>query len=279
MNKRLGLFAALLGLTAVSALAARVEEEETAVFAEVFNGYTRTPSVVGGYQMETFAFANGGALPGRLRDPSVDDATFDQVIRLVSPALTRQNYIAASDPYDTDLLIFVTWGATDGYAPVGISNSDLQQTVDMDADWYTSASLLDEANRRRDRGNMRTATLLGYRKAMLNHRDLRAWGVNGTIYGDLVADLEEPRYFVILTAFDFHTAWTEKKLVPLWSTRISLATRGNHFTAALPDMSVFASRYFGRDSGGLVRRLNPTGKVRMEDVKILGAVAPVAPEK
>jgi hypothetical protein len=273
-----GVFAALLGLTAVAVLTARVEEEETAVFAEVFNGYTRMPSVAGGYQAETFAFANGGPLLGRLRDRSVDDATFDQVIRLVSPALTRQNYIAATDPHDTDLLIYVTWGATDGYAPIGLSNTDLQQTADMSGDWYTSASLLDEANRRRDSSNFRTASLLGYRKAMLNHRDLRAWGINGTIYGDLVADLEEPRYFVILTAFDFHTAWTEKKLVPLWSTRFSLATRGNHFTAALPDMSVFASRFFGRDSGGLIRRLNPTGKVNMEDIKILGAVE-TPPEK
>jgi hypothetical protein len=126
---------------------------------------------------------------------------------------------------------------------------------------------------------MHAAALLGYREAMLNHRDLRAWGINGTIYGDLVADLEEPRYFVILTAFDFHAAWTEKKLVPLWSTRFSLATRGNHFTAALPDMSRFASRFFGRDSEGLVRRLNPTGKVNMEDLKILGAVEPAPSAK
>lgn len=267
-----GVLVALLGLTAVSVLPARVEEEETAVFAEVYNDYQRTPSVAGGYQAETFAFANGGALLGRLRDRSVDEATFNEVIQLVSPALTAQNYIAATNPHDTDLLIYVNWGATDGYAPLGLGSSDLQQTVDMDTDWYGSSSLLDEANRRRDSGNFRTAALLGYRKALLNHRDLRAWGVNGTVYGDLVADLEEPRYFVILTAFDFHTAWMEKKLVPLWSTRISLATRGNHFTAALPDMSRFAARFFGQDSKGLIRRLNPTGKVELKDLQILGAV-------
>ncbi|MFZ5494429.1 MAG: hypothetical protein ACOZE5_03710 [Verrucomicrobiota bacterium] len=275
MKNRPGLFAiAGACLVVAAALPAREEEEEeTAVHSKVFNDYARTPSVLGGYQPETFAFANGGALLGHLRDRSVDDATFDQVIRLVSPALTRQNYIAATDPEDTDLLIFITWGATGGYDSMGLSTSgDLLQTADLGAAWYGDSSRMDEASRRRDRANASNAALLGYREAMRTHRDMRAYGVQGTIHQDLVADVEEPRYFVILVAFDFRTAWKEKKLIPLWSTRYNIPTRGNHFTAALPSMSQFASRYFGRDSGGLIRRLNPTGKVEMEDVKILGAV-------
>jgi hypothetical protein len=60
--------------------------------------------------------------------------------------------------------------------------------------------------------------------------------------------------------------------VPLWSVRYNIPARGNHFTTALPDMSLFASRFFGRESGGLIRRLNPTGKVEMGEVQILGAV-------
>ena len=261
-------------LAATSVLMAREEEEEIAVHSEVFNDYTRTPSVLGGYQPETFAFANGGALLGRYRDRSVDDATFDQVVRLVSPALTRQNYIAATDPEDTDLLIYVTWGATDGYDTIASQGAagELQQAVDPDTDWYGDASRSDAANRRRDRINFSNAALLGYRDAMRTHHDLRAYGVNGTVYGDLVGEVEEPRYFVILTAFDFRSAWKEKALIPLWSTRYNIATRGNHFTAALPSMSQFASRFFGRDSRGLIRRLNPTGKVEMGEVQILGAV-------
>lgn len=267
---------ATLLLTGVAcSVSAGVEEEETAVFSKVFNHYQRTPSVAGGYQAETFAFANGGALLARMRDQSVDDATFDQVIRQVSPALTRQNYIAATDPEDTDLLIYVCWGSTDGY---GFDSSRLNDTMktaaDPDSDWYGAASQMDDANRRRDSANFSNAGLLGYREALAHHIDLRAWGVHGTVYQDLIADVEEPRYFVILTAFDFRSAWKEKKLVPLWSTRYNIAARGNNFAAALPDMSQFASRYFGRDSGGLIRRLNPTGKVEMGDIKVLGAVNP-----
>lgn len=275
MKMRLGLLVSAACLTVAIAQSGKVEEEEIAVHSKVFNDYTRTPSVLGGYQAETFAFANGGALLGHMRDRSIDDATFDQVVRLISPALTRQNYIAASDPEDTDLLIYVTWGATDGLtmlrAPVFGGGPDFLANG-IDGSWYGNASLMNDVNGARDSTNLGNAALLGYREAMLYHKNLRQLSVNGTVYDELAADVEEPRYFLILTAFDFRMAWKEKKLVPLWSTRYNIATLGNHFTAALPGMSMFASRFFGRDSGGLVRRLNPIGKVDMADVQILGAV-------
>jgi hypothetical protein len=273
MNIRLCLLATTACVIASSAWSRQVEEEETAVFAKVFNNYARTPSAVGGYQAETFAFANGGLVSGGMRDPSVDDATFNEVVRLISPALTRQNYVAATDAEDTDLLIFVNWGATRGTLPgAGFSDGTMEAASDPDADWYGAGSIMDDANRRRDSMNFSNAGLLGYREALATHIDLRAWGVNGTVYQDLVADIEEPRYFVVLTAFDFKTAWDSKQLVPLWSVRYNIPARGNHFTTALPDMSLFASRFFGRESGGLIRRLNPTGKVEMGEVQILGAV-------
>jgi hypothetical protein len=273
MKIRFGLL--LLGTCLVTAPAEqRVEEEEIAVFAKVFNDYTREPSAVGGYKAETFAFANGGAVAGSLRDDSVDQASFNQIIQLISPALTRQNYVAATDPQDTDLLIYVNWGATSGLRGASeLNDGTAQAAANLEADWYGNASVMDEANRRRDRSNFSNAALLGYSEAMAQHIDLRAYGVHGTIYQDLVADVEEPRYFVILTAFDFKTAWASKQLVPLWSIRYNIAAQGNHFTAALPSMSLFASRFFGRESGGLIRRLNPTGKVEMGDVQILGETA------
>lgn len=272
MNTRYVLALSVACLAALPSLVAKVEEEETAVLSKVFNGYARAPSLLGGYKAETFAFANGGAMLGRIRDGSIDNATFDQIIRLISPALTRQNYVAATDPEDTDLLIFVTWGATNGRDPESLTNGIMEQALSNVGDWYGNASLMDEANRRRDSSNFSNAALLGYREALRDHIGMRSYGIHGTLYEDLIADVEEPRYFVILVAYDFKTAWQNKTLIPLWSTRYNIRAIGNHFTVALPDMSQFASRYFGRDSRGLIRRLNPTGKVHMEDVKVLGAV-------
>ena len=273
MKTRLGLFATVACMAATSAWSAKVEDEETSVLSKVFNDYARTPSELGGYKAETFAFANGGPLLGHMRDKSVDDATFQQVVRLISPSFSRQNYIAATDPDDTDLLIFVTWGATAGYNSGGTFDGNMRSVADW-SDWDSNASQVDDVNRQRDRGNFRSAALLGYSEALATHINVQGMGIHGTLYEDLVADVEEGRYFVILTAFDFKTAWQSKHLVPLWSVRYNIPTRGNHFTAALPNMSMYASRFFGRDSGGLVRRLNPTGKVEMGDIKVLGAVEP-----
>lgn len=267
-------------MAALSARAGQQEDELTSVYAKVFNNYTRTASAAGGYKAETFAFANGGLVNSRTRDGSLENAAFQQVIQAISPAMTRQNYIAATNPDDTDLLVFVYWGATNGNGGVSDLPSDtMAQAADMDADWYGASSMMDDSNRQRDRQAFSNAGLLGYREALAHHIDLKAWGVHGTIYHDLISEVEEPRYYVVMTAFDFKTAWKEKKLVPLWSTRFNLPTRGNSFKAALPDMSLFASRYFGRDSGGLVRRLNPTGKVEMGDIKVLGVVETPAQTK
>lgn len=265
----------------LSAWAGQQEDELTSVYSKVFNNYTRAASPAGGYKAETFAFANGGLVASLTRDNSLDNAAFNQVIQAISPALTRQNYIAANNPEDTDLLIYVFWGATTGYG--GVSNelpTDIMvQAADPDADWYGAASRMDDTNRQRDTRAFSNAGLLGYREALAQHIAVKDMGVHGTIYSDLISEVEEPRYYVVMTAFDFKTAWKNKKLVPLWSTRYNIPTRGNNFTAALPDMSMYASRFFGRDSGGLVRRLNPTGKVEMGDIKVLGAVETPAQPK
>jgi hypothetical protein len=280
MKIRSGLLAVVAGVAVITAQAADREEEDTSVFAKVFNGYTRVPSELGGYKAETFAFANGGLVRGRTRDLSVDNATFKQVVQLISPGLTQENYIAANNPDDTDLLIYVYWGATEGYGGISeLPEGTAEMAADLDNDWYGSASLMDDSNRQRDLRAFSNAGLLGYREALAHHINLQGLSVHGTIYSDLIGDVEEPRYFVVLTAFDFKTAWKEKKLIPLWSTRYNIATRGNNFAAALPDMTRYASRFFGRESDGLVRGLNPTGKVNMGDIQILGAVATPAAGK
>jgi hypothetical protein len=268
-----GLLAVVAGVAVLTAQAANREDEDTSVFAKVFNGYARVPSELGGYKAETFAFANGGLVRGITRDLSVDNATFKQVVKLISPGLTQENYIAATNPEDTDLLIYVYWGATSGYGGIDeLPAGTVEQAADVDNDWYGAASIMDDVNRQRDLRAFSNAGLLGYREALAHHINLQGLSVHGTIYSDLIGDVEESRYFVVLTAFDFKTAWKEKKLVPLWSTRYNIATRGNNFAAALPDMTRFASKFFGRESDGLVRGLNPTGKVNMGDIQILGAV-------
>jgi hypothetical protein len=112
-----------------------------------------------------------------------------------------------------------------------------------------------------------------------------AEGVIGTDYGlelrrtpqrvrrdELISEIEENRYFVVLMAYDFQLMWKQKKHKLLWETRFSISERRNQFDKALPVMAQYASRYFGRDSRGLMRTRVPEGRVEIGEVRSLGDV-------
>lgn len=123
-------------------------------------------------------------------------------------------------------------------------------------------------NMRRD-ANVENARLLGYLGEINERDDLSRFAGAGTAYDDLIADIEEERYYVIIAAYDFKAATEDKKLKVRWATRVSIATRGNRFNETLAVMLAEASKQFGRDSGKLIRRAQE-GKVRLGDLKYIG---------
>jgi hypothetical protein len=100
--------------------------------------------------------------------------------------------------------------------------------------------------------------------------------MDGTAMGrrkaDMRAELEEDRYFVVLTAFDYQKLVKEKKSKFLWEVRFSIREHGNQFDKRLPAMIAIASDYFGRDSQGLHHVDVPEGKVEIGPVESLGVV-------
>jgi hypothetical protein len=86
---------------------------------------------------------------------------------------------------------------------------------------------------------------------------------------ELVNELEEGRYFVVLMAYDFQKMWKEKKPKLLWEARYSIRDRGNDFEKQLAAMTQEASQFFGRNTGGLVRKELPVGHVEIGEQKIL----------
>jgi hypothetical protein len=175
------------------------------------------------------------------------------VARIISGPLADQNYLPSKDPNHTKFLIMVYWGTSTGPSdnPGLFRNKTL---IDMQLE--------------------RNAMLLGYAE------DLRATiGLDRTPLGwrrkDLFGDLDGNRYFVTLMAYDFQLMSKNKQHKLVWETRFSLRESGHDFGTALPMMAKYASRYFGRDSHGLVRNLVPEGRVEIGEVKSLGGV----PEK
>ncbi len=84
--------------------------------------------------------------------------------------------------------------------------------------------------------------------------------------------MEEPRYFIVLMAYDFEGLWKHRRHTLLWATRFSVRSQGRRFDAGIPAMIDGAAPYFGANCGGLKRADLPEGRVDIGDVKSLGEV-------
>jgi len=298
----------ILGLALASPAAlARDDSLVTAVFSSVSNGYTRTKTPDGSFKRETYAISNGGYATGLTRDHSIDEVKFPVSAGLVAQHLARQNYFLAQDAKSADLLLVITWGTTVPFndnvnrmaqdtalaamnsvasatanAKAGGATSDrgadgIQSPAAAEAD--AARSVLEGAlfqlqmfNDMRSKANEHNANLLGYMKEINSRNDLSRYAGAGTYYDDLIEDIESERYYVIVTAYDFHAATQEKKRKLLWSTRVSIQMQGNQFDKSLAAMLANASRHFGQDSGHLIRRYQPSTRVDLGELKILGMV-------
>jgi hypothetical protein len=70
-------------------------------------------------------------------------------------------------------------------------------------------------------------------------------------------------------AYDFQMMWKEKKAKLLWETRYSIRNRGNDFEKQLAGMTGEASKFFGQNTGGLVRKALPIGHVDIGEQRVL----------
>lgn len=295
--------AIFLALTAAGAGPAADSDEVTAVHATVHNGYARVPLPDGTCRPETYAFGEGGRTDGGRADPALDRLSFRQIARTLAPGLARQNFLTSRDPAQTDLLIMVYWGETgtdhrpgagfaSGPAPVRppppppklivvgnkqrvyIPNQEARRGPPDSPDQAAADAMMAMQNRERDRANLQTAELLGYAEAL----DRASVRPTSRTYLDLVDELEDDRYFVILRAYDFRRLWRDKEPRLLWEARYSVRARGHRFDEALATMTAAASRHFGRPTRGLQRLELPAGEVRLGEPEFREYLAG-APEK
>ncbi|HTL66850.1 MAG TPA: hypothetical protein VL200_04240 [Lacunisphaera sp.] len=117
----------------------------------------------------------------------------------------------------------------------------------------------------------RNAKLLGYVEEV-NRGDTPArFAGLGTNYDDLISDLENERYYIIIAAYDFAAA-KKGEMKQQWITRVSVQAQGNRFNESAAYMLAKASRYFGQDSGRLIREFDRQGKVTLGELQIVGVV-------
>jgi hypothetical protein len=300
--------ASFLG-TPFRAPAGQPSDEITAVAAKASPDYTRTRQKDGTFRVETYAFGEGGHYGGPMIDPSIDQLRFIDVARVISEPLAEQNYWPDKDPKETKLLIMVYWGLTDVPPPisssaaynnlsvaqnaiaagVGAANAKAAGSITASKGFHAisnsggldnnaldaAIAMLDIVNQQRTRTDFYNASMLGYSTEGLINSDYGNY-VRGTALGvrrdDFLREIEDNRYFVVLMAYDFQLLWKDKKHKLLWETRFSIRQRHNNFDDALAGMAKAASEYFGQNSGGMVRRDVPLGRVDIGSVKSLGTV-------
>jgi hypothetical protein len=127
------------------------------------------------------------------------------------------------------------------------------------------------ANKMKEAANAATARLLGYADEIYQNDDISRFAGKGDYYNTLLSEIEEPRYYVVIQAYDFPALEKEKTLKLLWETRVSIRAQRNRFDQDLNAMIAAASKYFGQDSGRLLREYHE-GNVSIGETKIIGVV-------
>jgi hypothetical protein len=141
--------------------------------------------------------------------------------------------------------------------------------VANDALLQQSLTLTTIANNKRDRQDYANAAILGYLPELQRVRGLTLTSLNQRRQ-DVIDEVEDSRYYVVLMAYDFQSLLQRKERKLLWETRFSIRRRRHDFGRELAAMSASASRFFGRNSDGLVRTPMPTGRVEIGETKFLG---------
>ncbi|MEO6003895.1 MAG: hypothetical protein ABIZ04_12565 [Opitutus sp.] len=288
----------------------RAEENEiTAISSKVSDDYIRTKQSGGSFQPETYSFGQGGHWTGNRADLSIDKLTILDVGHVIAVPLAGQQYFPSHDPQTTKLLIMVYWGTTrppehpsssasmrggaQASVNLSIANGALKNAT-MVKSLQGGASLLagaqedlDEAqsqmsvmimtiameNKIRDRDDRQNVKLLGFDSDWnRTHQDYfgSRLGAMRIRQQDIVDELEEARYFVVLMAYDFQLMWKQKKTKLLWETRFSIREHGNEFDRQLSAMAQQAAKYFGQDSKGVLRKPLPNVRVDLGETKVVG---------
>lgn len=301
----------LLSQLAGPPVGAAADTVATAVYARVGNGYKRERQADGSCQPEYYGLANGGRIAGTGSDVTVDRVTYPEVATIAARLLARQNYHYAQTAEQAKLMIVLHWGTTIAFnsgnyalsvdnASSAMSNlkalgggpggSPGQSGAGFGTNEGAAIQAAEEVfegemmkvlmeNRARDQINLPNAKLLGYLDEINDADGIQRYAGGGDRYNDLIADIEESRYYIVISAYDFEQLVKHEKKKLLWQTKVSVRAPGNRFDDSIMAMMKSASKFFGQNSDRLIRGEETKGTVEFGDLKFLGEALETAPTK
>ncbi len=297
LQKSLPFFAALL---MASSLAAGNKTLTVSVRGQVAPDYQREKLADGTFKHERYVIANGGKFPGTTTDVSMDKISYPEVAGVVAKHLVKQQYYLAKRAKDADLLIAIYWGETVPFSDnryneamdtlgktlannqtISMGERISQETGEISMASVTGGDAVltgsmefglarvEMENRLRDEANADNAKILGYMDDINDRRDMVPWTDITNKERDLVADVEESRYYVVVRAYDFKALQKEGRQVVRWTTRISIGSQGNGFDERVAQMVAAAADTFGQKQG-LRRRFYGDPRVDLGETQFLG---------
>lgn len=287
------------------------------IYARQAPSYERKLDANGRPEREYYAIGYGGRLDGTVWDLDQTKENFPEIAGIIAKELARQNYFFSENSADTDLLIVLHWGRTNPSGSgnfsdnVGIAGhayrevQDAQNAIDNPStapavgSGGTSVSVVGEnqlrmqealarldsaitamrlEERQRNYVDEDNAKVLGYTDEMHRGNDI-AQHAGSDSFLALLNELRQPRYYVVVTAYDFNDVTKLKnaraKPKPQWVTRFSIRTRGNQFMPSIEEMALRAGQYFGRNSKRLIR--DHRGDVEIGEIQMIENDVEAAP--
>jgi hypothetical protein len=276
-----------------------------AVSARTGNGYKRERAKNGSFQPEYYALSEGGRIAGTTSDFTVDKVVYHDLAETAMRFLGQQNYrYYGGGDATAKLLLVLFWGST--IAERGTSHERTQPSIALELEAlkrlnqgedlegtapaqptartpYASreqAAAADTERKRmllapktRERLQEHNGQVLGYTNDLKAADGVQRWAGGGDRYNDLVADLDESRYYIVILAYDFEEYAKRRKKKLLWTSRMSVSSAGNRFDESVGAMFRAAAKDFGQDRGQLVRREEAKAKVEVRDLKFMGEAA------
>ena len=238
---------------------------------------------------QSYVMAQGSFFGGCRRDASLERMKFTDIAQILGKELATQRYYPAADKKAADLLIVVHWGITSVEEDATHGQTDLEQ-LNRDVAAYNKSvgagKLTDPGAMNADIDMLRgesaatgsspaaNAKLLGYDGELQKEEYRSLATASGMTEMDrrLREEIADERYFLIVMAYDYTSVKGGRKgFGPklLWSTHYSIRAAGHSFTAAFPEMTKVAARYFGRNVQGLLLDAGniPEGRVEIGEPK------------
>ena len=233
-------------------------------------------------EYQTYRFAKGRYFAGDKFDGSLSKMEFENIAQSLLLALQKNNFYPTRDPENCDLLIMVSWGTTmldiDWTETMGITDLGNNQPVEDQADvadnpaaqaaaeFTAEATQVDYYSNTSSYNKQQSIIQLGYDKALrgdISRRDRERY----------LEDLEEERYFMIVTAFDYPHYRKTEELKPVWSTRYSTRNLGTNFRTAMDVMNYAASSAFGVNLDTLQEtKIDPDTRAGFGDLEIVEVI-------